>query len=626
MTSADVTRRELVLGSQDSITGWYAPTYNETTIPVIIRPRGSSLTIGGFGYYAKYPETIFIADVIYEGDQIVDAQGATYLIRLAEQEWALNNFVGYVCDAERLPMHVDRATSSGTWHLDSTDVLTSLQYLNKRVLDTYLSASNLKKDGGASASYITEFANPDYPLIKVFQTKAVDLIFSIGRGTSEPLMTRDKKPYAWKETVTILLNTINKSGITGANLLEQAEQEVRRIYESNPTATGYTVRRIQAGKETTQNFASTILYGLELTITYYRLDTNYTATYPKLSFNNGVIFDGDDLSAFETCATFNFLSSGYIDAVPSDINKPVTCSGAYIGLLRSYDNSGRNWVISNQTSFTISGGDTFTVDTGTGVGTRAAWGTVSITLNSIEDDYYDLYVDATSRMSLGEIFLVNLDAVNLSSTLYPKIRYRYAVDGTAMAGIKLVFNDASTQTILSNGTATTLVVGTALINTAKTIEFIEISNSGGVGHVFCDFLQVYAGDFVFPNVESVKPSPPIRDASLEVPGMIGTTLQPMGAPSATVDIKCCLSMGNWQTPNTSFAIPGSIFWTISQNLAQGQLWHWLDCGDFAMRVRYKGQTPAFSYEPDLDTVNLTFIEGGSGSRNTETEAERFNLT
>ncbi len=557
-TSADVTWRPVTLGDQDPITGWYALNYPSTyTIKMLLLHKGQSLQVGAFGQYAKYPYTGLTTNPCGEIDKIVDSAGQTYLIKAVEQIWRLNNFDGYMVNLERLPMDADRNTASGTWHVDSTDSVTALQYRNKLLLDSYLTGANLlKDDGDTEASFITQFAHPDYPLPQIFLTKGVDLIFSVARGESpaEALMTRDKKPYAWKESVTITINCINKAGLTAINLLEQAEQEVRRVYGSNPTVTGYTVRKITRGKDTTENYISTVVYGLDLEISYWRLNDQYTATYPKISYGSGAIFDGDDVDPW----TF------------------VAGSGA------------------------------------------------TATFSSLESDYYE--IDVTDNPDDNSSYIYNTTSLGLSTTLYGNIRYRYAVTGTAKCTIYLLFSDTTSQTILSNGTATTMTVATVPLTTAKTLNDIVVYNASGVGEVFVDFLQVYAGDFVFPNVEKVELIPAIRDAELEVPGMIGSTLQGMGAPSATVEVDACLSMGSWKTPNTSFAVPGSIFLTITQALANNITWEWFDAGDFALRVRYSGRTPTFTLQADLDIVKLEFKEFYMGSRNTELESERFSLT
>jgi hypothetical protein len=531
-------------------------------------------------------------------------------------------------------------------------------------------------------------------------------------------MTRDKKPFAWKETVSIQLNTIDKAGISGVNLLEQAEQEIRRVYNTYASAAGVSLRRIERGRETSENYGATVIYGLELTITYYRADTNYTAAYPTLSFNPGVTYECDDASAWTVAASaanFGSTSTGSGDG-GGNVNKMAACrfqanASTTITTINAYvysgvggnmqaaiysDTAGAPGVLlANSVTYGITGTYAWAwrtfynfavaVTSGTyywlvlatdhtsmqygivtGVSNQycsiaqvfgswpAAFGTGSYNnykvavyagyagaaLTTLTDDYFVF----ASYIASGYANFSNTAPLNLSSALYKKIRWRYAVDGNAQiqiyllftgydAGHSLAWNIASgyAQIVLNGGASSTLTVGSAAITTGKVVTTIVVANADNTGavhtgNIYLDFVQIYGGDKVFPNCEAILFNPPIRDAQLEAPGMVGSILQGMGAPSATAEIKACLSIGDWSTPSSGFTLPGSIFATVSQNLAQNpQSWVWLDCGDFAMRVRYTGKSPSYTLQPDLDMVELGFIEFYNGSRNTETEQERFSL-
>lgn len=89
MTSASVTRRNLNVALR---------TYAETTIKGVIQPQGSNLNGLPIGNYAKFAHTFFTADVIYEGDQIEDANHDVYEVLNVQAYWWLDAFSHYVCE------------------------------------------------------------------------------------------------------------------------------------------------------------------------------------------------------------------------------------------------------------------------------------------------------------------------------------------------------------------------------------------------------------------------------------------------------------------------------------------------------------------------------------------------
>ena len=89
MTSASVTRRNLNVALR---------TYAETTIKGVIQPQGTNLNGLSIGNYAKYAHTFFTADVIYEGDQIEDANHDVYEVLNVQAYWWLDAFSHYVCE------------------------------------------------------------------------------------------------------------------------------------------------------------------------------------------------------------------------------------------------------------------------------------------------------------------------------------------------------------------------------------------------------------------------------------------------------------------------------------------------------------------------------------------------
>lgn len=259
-----VTRRELSLGAQDTVTGWYAKSYAETADydKIVIVPKGFNLTQFGIGSYAKYATTGIICAPLSEGDEII-ANSKYYDVASVEDVDLGNSHMWYVCELHENQMHYDAPTTYGTGA-----TVEDPRHRTKDYLDTYLLAANLlENDGGTQAEFITCWANPPYPIKKVFVTKGIDLIFSIGRQTSTPQIGHDKYAFGYKEKVSIMVEAIDKTGISGDNLMWQGEAELRRVVETYPIG---SLRNLETMNPKTQNLGSTTLYSVECILDYTR--------------------------------------------------------------------------------------------------------------------------------------------------------------------------------------------------------------------------------------------------------------------------------------------------------------------------------------------------------------------
>jgi len=142
------------------------------------------------------------------------------------------------------------------------------RYRTKVYLDTYLLNANLTKDDGTTqVSFIVAYADPDYPLIRVFNDKAVDLVFCVGDPNSEAILDSDHYPIGYNEAVPITTFCIDKTGITGTKLKWKAEAELRRVCETYPLG---SVRSLEKIGDNDQNLGSTILHSREFTLKYRR--------------------------------------------------------------------------------------------------------------------------------------------------------------------------------------------------------------------------------------------------------------------------------------------------------------------------------------------------------------------
>lgn len=257
LCSADVTHRRLQLDSpRDSTTGWWTKSFHEETVEMPIIQKGTAHSLLPPGTYVRTDALGLTADPVVEGDEIL-ANDTYYEVEGVRSHYFLDNFSYRECDLTLLPL---KHLTGGTY-TDST--VEDARYRNKVYLETWLNVAALP-------NYIVAYGFPDYPLVRVFKDKGVDLVFSIGEPESEPLLGHDKYAYGYKERVPITTFCIDKTGISGTKLKWRAEAELRRITETYPLGSLRTLEKI---RDNDQNLGSTILYSREFTLNYQRNKT-----------------------------------------------------------------------------------------------------------------------------------------------------------------------------------------------------------------------------------------------------------------------------------------------------------------------------------------------------------------
>jgi len=148
------------------------------------------------------------------------------------------------------------------------------RYRTKDYLETFFSAlsyrltTNLTLDDNSTlAKYIVAFGNPDYPMVKVFKDKGVDVVFSILPPTSTARLGHDQYAIGYDEEVPIEIWCIDKRFVTGTKLKWKAEAELRKIVEENPLGSW---RNLGSARPNDKNFGSTILHGVRVPLFYRR--------------------------------------------------------------------------------------------------------------------------------------------------------------------------------------------------------------------------------------------------------------------------------------------------------------------------------------------------------------------
>jgi len=213
----EVTRRKLQLGTRDSTTGWYDKNYAESTIEMVFQ-KGNATTMNlSGGAYVRVDKIGMTLDPVEQCDEIKTQAGRYYEVKAVEPVYApADNFLYRDCGLSYLPMH-DLSYS------DLTPTVEDARYRTKDYWETYISLSNLNNH-----NFIVCYADPDYPLVKVFKTKGVHIIFAVHQSTSAPLPGHDRKPYGYEEHVPTDVLALD------TQLMHLGGAELRRITELYP--------------------------------------------------------------------------------------------------------------------------------------------------------------------------------------------------------------------------------------------------------------------------------------------------------------------------------------------------------------------------------------------------------
>jgi len=250
----NVTRRRLQLDSpRDTTTGWWTKTFHDETIKMAIIQKGSTPSLLPPGTYVRTEALGLTADSIEEGDEIF-GDDKYYEVKTVRPHYLSGNFYFRECDLTLLPF---KYLTGGTY-TDST--VEDARYRNKVYLETWLNSAALP-------NYIVAYGFPDYPLVRVFKEKGVDLVYSLGEHTSDSRKDSDHYPIGYDEHVPVTICCIDKDNLNGTKLMHQAETELRRVTETRPLG---SLRALDSRRPQTKSLGSTVLYSAEYSLNYER--------------------------------------------------------------------------------------------------------------------------------------------------------------------------------------------------------------------------------------------------------------------------------------------------------------------------------------------------------------------
>jgi hypothetical protein len=201
--------------------------------------------------------------------------------------------------------------------------------------------------------------------------------------------------------------------------------------------------------------------------------------------------------------------------------------------------------------------------------------------------------------------------LNLSTTLYPVIRYRYKCSNANVVPTILVTFTSGSQTItLAN--STTLITAVMPLTAAKTVNTVTLQSLTSDGTVYWDFVVIYEYGYILPNCIHINDPDELREGKLSPFGMSGSHKQAGGAELKKLIMTCDLDVEGatitWKRPQTGSPTDKTqtrVFRDISYEESRrlnNVPWHWLNWGEGAMKARL------IRYEVDRFENNILTLE------------------
>lgn len=272
MADADVTRRALTLdfASRDTTTKWAKKTYSESTIKGSFDPAAMRFLAASGLNVPLLSSPFYTGNYVRRGDRIKNVASTEFTLSTVKELWRLNEFVGYVCQADRILKPADRAATSGTWHADNDSVNTDARLRTMTWLDTYVAFT--------AGDYEVVFSGQDYPPEYDLVEDNLDVLVTVEYIGATPVYDYQHVIYKFEENVALHCYAFDTSTLTAANLLESFEEAVREANTNHPTTTYLgNIREITATKPAVHD-AGMMLWENTINIRYTRQNSDYAGS------------------------------------------------------------------------------------------------------------------------------------------------------------------------------------------------------------------------------------------------------------------------------------------------------------------------------------------------------------
>jgi hypothetical protein len=120
--------------------------------------------------------------------------------------------------------------------------------------------------------------------------------------------------------VSIELYAVNKSGVTATNLLEQFEQEIRRLFTANPTL---RLKALTSSKSDSIDLGYCYLRQKAINVKYERYNDDLTPSYPTVTFgaSQGTTYTFPNITYFDIEPITNNVRLNSIGRIGSHLQK-----------------------------------------------------------------------------------------------------------------------------------------------------------------------------------------------------------------------------------------------------------------------------------------------------------------
>jgi hypothetical protein len=264
LASFNVTKRALALGSRDSWSGWRAKSWTESTIEMIIVPRGATQMALLAGTFPKLDAVGLTDDAAAVGDQVKDSAGIYYTVASIKDNYWGDSLIYRECDLSKETMY-QTDFGSTTWSLTRGS---DPRYRSKVWMETYLRPAQITKDDDSTkADFACIFNNPPYPLHLEYRGSSnMNGLYVIDQPNSSPEVDSTHYTIGYVEHVPLHIMTVDSTDCTGTALAWKMEAELRYINETYPLG---SLRFMGSRRKQDANLGQ-ILYDIEYSLDYKR--------------------------------------------------------------------------------------------------------------------------------------------------------------------------------------------------------------------------------------------------------------------------------------------------------------------------------------------------------------------
>ncbi len=632
-------------------------TYTESTVKGFIFPQGGNSSSFPLSNLAKYAHNLFIPTPVEEGDQITDSAGVTYEIVNVQPQYTANRFEGYFpCELIRTVSVTLKALTLGAQ--DSTagiyaqtygsatismnlspkgqsHMQTALGYATKYEVSGVTSAivyeGDLIQDAEGTIYEVKQVAHYptkrstafSYSVCALVKTEYAQPPTTSGtwHADSNSLTTdpRFRQKHWIDEYAPALAPTalLENNGATAASYItcfdNVARYPLSRVFLTKNVDLVFGIDKTESVALKTSAITDYKPYAFEETclITAYAVDKAGLTAANLVEQAEQLIRDIATDHPLGSIRSIDKTKYGVLDIGGTAIH--------YATIAIKYKRRNDDFTPAYP-SFTYGNDFIYEADRLSG-GSEGTW-TESGAGTTTVDSEKNLVIAGDSTV---ETTTAGND-LGLSTTVDTRARIRYKTSGGAT--IALATDD---QLLLNAVSSSPWTVADVALTAGNTLDHFSIHNAAHAGNAYIDFIQVYRGAYIIPNVVKQPRVMKLKDAMILIPGMSGDITQGLGSELIVVEFVCDLDieprLQTWKrpqaaTPKTDYN-NDAIFRELDQQQGNTELWCWLKVGNPAMQFKARLLHHEVNSDGENNLLSLYFVEYRHGTAANETAVERF---